>query len=215
MTKLQLRVLVVDDHRDGANALALLLREHGHNARIAYGAGEAVELAAAFRPHAVILDLMMPGADGFEALARLQRQGWASDAVFIAYTGVSTPNIASVAGGAGFDHLLRKPVRYEVLQSALSSARVSYVELLLDRAAEYVAQSEGFLTSNRLEKFLDDVQRVKERSQQRVTMARASLHALDSAMGAVTSRYVHGALPHEAKCRDVGDVAHARVDKQR
>jgi CheY-like chemotaxis protein len=194
----RIRVLVVDDHRDGANALGLLLREHGHVVRIAYSGREAVQMAPVFRPHAVILDLMMPGIDGFRVLALLQRQAWASGTVFIAYTGVSTPNLVAATYAAGFTHVLRKPVRFEAFDVLLSKVRVEYTEFLLERAAESVARSETFFESNRLERFLDDVQRMKERSREHLTVARASLRALDRAVGAVDSHYMHDAAAEGA-----------------
>jgi CheY-like chemotaxis protein len=188
----EIRVLVVDDHRDSANALGLLLREYGFSARIAYSGRQAIQFAPAFRPHVVILDLMMPGLDGFQAIAQLQRQDCAPDAIYIAYTGVSAPNVASLVQRAGFHHYLVKPVHFRSLHAILATVRVGYADMLLQRAANSVSQSERLFQSNRLEKFLDDVQRTKERSVEHMTTARASIRALESAVNTVDSRYVLG-----------------------
>ena len=67
-----LRILVVDDHQDSADTLALLLGLMGHEAITAYDGARALALAAGFKPHVLLLDIAMPGLDGYEVALRLR-----------------------------------------------------------------------------------------------------------------------------------------------
>jgi len=69
-----LRCLVVDDHRDGAEALGAVLTMLGLDVRVAYSGRAAIELAHEFQPRLVVLDINMPGLDGFETVKRLRQQ---------------------------------------------------------------------------------------------------------------------------------------------
>jgi len=102
------RVLVVDDDRDGADMQCLLLSRLGHDCRVAYDAHAAIEEAASFRPQAVLLDLGMPGLNGYEAARRL-RQLLGSSVLLVALTGYSDEAHRLCAAQAGFDHYLVKP----------------------------------------------------------------------------------------------------------
>ena len=66
-----LRVLIVDDNRDGADALGLLIEELGNQAHVTYGGAKALEVATAFRPDLMLVDLLMPGMDGCGLVSRL------------------------------------------------------------------------------------------------------------------------------------------------
>jgi CheY-like chemotaxis protein len=80
------RVLVVDDNRDAAEMVALLLKCLGHETRMAHDGQEAVDAAAGFRPHVVLLDLQLPRLDGYQAAEQIRRQD-GSPPVLIALTG--------------------------------------------------------------------------------------------------------------------------------
>src|SRR5271166_4752565 len=68
-----LRVLVVDDNRDGADALGLLVEELGNQVHVTYGGAKALEVAEAFRPDLMLIDLLMPGMDGCSLVMRLRQ----------------------------------------------------------------------------------------------------------------------------------------------
>src|SRR5688572_14739098 len=98
----KLRILVVDDNQDSADALARLLASLGHETRVAYDALEALIEATPFRPQAAILDVSMPGFSGYD-LAHELRSARQPQCVLIALTGLP---LAEVEQRGGFDHLL-------------------------------------------------------------------------------------------------------------
>lgn len=101
------RILVVDDHRDGAESLARLLQVMGHETAIAYDGLTAVAIAESFRPDVVLLDLGLPGLDGCDAARRIRAEPWGKKMVLIAATGWDQRERAHEAG---FDHHMVKPV---------------------------------------------------------------------------------------------------------
>jgi signal transduction histidine kinase len=113
------RVLVVDDNADAADSLALLLRVGGHEVRLAYSGPDAVAAAGAFRPHVILLDIGLPGMDGYEVARRL-RAGPAAGAVLAALTGYGQDEDRRRAAAAGFDHHFVKPVPPEAIQDLLA-----------------------------------------------------------------------------------------------
>jgi CheY-like chemotaxis protein len=119
------RLLVVDDHVDGADLLAQLLRLSGAEVRVAYRGQDALTIGAEFMPDAILLDLAMPGMDGYETARRIRQEPWGGHVLLVAVT-------AWIAGEAperatGFDHVLIKPVLAghleEVLGLSLPPAR--------------------------------------------------------------------------------------------
>ncbi|ARN83067.1 hybrid sensor histidine kinase/response regulator [Methylocystis bryophila] len=117
------RVLVVDDNRDVADSLTLLLETLDANARAAYGGQSALQIAAAFKPEVVFLDLMMPDMDGYETASRLRQLPGGRDLLLIALTGFGQAKHRLSTLEAGFDEHLRKPVEFKVLQELLGSLR--------------------------------------------------------------------------------------------
>ena len=105
----KVRVLVVDDERDGADSLAELLTLSGYDAEVAYGGVEALEKVEAHRPHCVLLDVGMPGMDGGELTQRL-RALYGDDIVLVAITGRASDDTRVVPTFALVDHYLQKPV---------------------------------------------------------------------------------------------------------
>jgi PAS domain S-box-containing protein len=104
------RILVVDDNADAAASLALLLRFSGHEVHVAQDGEAALRLAETARPDVVLLDVGMPGLDGYEVARRLRERPDTKDLVIIAVTGYGAEGDRRRARAAGFDHHLTKPV---------------------------------------------------------------------------------------------------------
>jgi CheY-like chemotaxis protein len=102
------RILVADDNRDWADGLALLLADQGYSVRAAYDGREALQEARSFRPHAVILDVWMPGMTGFEAGRVFSRHPAGTRPFMIAVTGSPEDSGCARAALAGFDRYLGK-----------------------------------------------------------------------------------------------------------
>jgi CheY-like chemotaxis protein len=103
------RILVVDDNRDAAASLAIMLRAAGEDARSAYDAVEALAIGAAFRPEAVILDLGMPRVSGLEGARRIRHEAWGKHVKLIALTGWGQEADRRRTEAAGFIAHLVKP----------------------------------------------------------------------------------------------------------
>ncbi len=117
------RLLVVDDNRDAADSLAMLLRLQGHEVRVAHDGLAALELAEGYRPEMVFLDIGMPGMDGYEVARRLRRQPGLENIRLAALTGWGQAEDRRRTAEAGFDHHLVKPVEPNALESLLSGLR--------------------------------------------------------------------------------------------
>jgi CheY-like chemotaxis protein len=115
------KILVVDDGRDAADSLALLLRLHGHETRTAHDGVEAVELAEGFRPDVVLLDIGMPRLNGYETCRRIRSTPWGKNMVLIAQTGWGQEEDRRQTEEAGFDAHIVKPVDYTRLLRLISS----------------------------------------------------------------------------------------------
>jgi PAS domain S-box-containing protein len=114
------RILVVDDLRDAADSLAIMLRTMGHDTRTAYDGLEAVQTAAAFRPHVVLLDIGLPKMNGYEAARRIRNEPWGGDVALVAVTGWGQEEDKRRSLEAGFDHHLTKPVEAAALEKLLA-----------------------------------------------------------------------------------------------
>ena len=104
-----LRVLLVDDNPDTVTTLALLAKESGYDVRTAHDGSAGVETALEYRPNVVLLEIGLPGINGFEVAKRLREQPALRDAVLVAITGYGAPSDRQRSLGAGFDHHLIKP----------------------------------------------------------------------------------------------------------
>jgi CheY-like chemotaxis protein len=104
------RVLVVDDNRDAATSLAMMLDLMGHETRTAHDGLEALEAAAAFRPDVVLLDIGMPRLNGYDTARRMRDQPWGRGVVLVALTGWGQEEDRRKSHEAGFDQHLTKPV---------------------------------------------------------------------------------------------------------
>ncbi len=119
------RVLVVDDNRDAANSLALMLTLMGKEARIAHDGQEALEVAAQFQPDLILLDIGMPRLNGYDAAKRLRAAPWGKRMVLVALTGWGQEEDRRRSHDAGFDLHLTKPIDPVMLDRLLSNLQVS------------------------------------------------------------------------------------------
>jgi len=103
------RILVVDDNRDQAESLGMLLEIFGHQVRIAYDGAQALEIAETFKPQMVLLDIGLPGMSGYDVARRLRELPATRNAVFIALTGYGQREDRDLAAAAGFQHHFIKP----------------------------------------------------------------------------------------------------------
>jgi CheY-like chemotaxis protein len=104
------RVLVVDDNVDLARGLARLLQIHGHDVRIAYDGPTGLDEAKNSKPDVVLLDIGLPGMDGYQLAAQLRRDETVKNATLIAISGYGQEEDLRLAKEAGFDHHLVKPI---------------------------------------------------------------------------------------------------------
>jgi CheY-like chemotaxis protein len=117
------RLLVVDDNKDAADSLAMLLRMQGHEVRVAHNGPAALELTKGYRPEIVFLDIGMPGMDGYEVARRLRRQPGLENVRLAALTGWGQEEDRRRTAEAGFDHHLVKPVESSALQALLADLK--------------------------------------------------------------------------------------------
>jgi signal transduction histidine kinase len=113
------RILIVDDNRDSAESMATLLRMHGHQVHVAYEGPTALDLARAHRPAVLLLDVGLPGMDGYEVCRRLREEGFVQTQV-IAMTGFGQPRDMQRSRDVGFDAHAVKPLRIETLLGLLN-----------------------------------------------------------------------------------------------
>jgi len=114
-------VLVVDDNRDAADTLALMLQQLGGTVRAAYDGSEALALCQTFKPDVVLLDLGMPGMDGYEVAQHLRASPAGQTLQLIAISGWGQDEDRRRSAAAGFDQHLVKPVSPQTLLGYLDS----------------------------------------------------------------------------------------------
>ena len=114
------RVLVVDDNEDGARLLARLLRASGHQAELAHDGPTGLEAAISNPPDVVLLDIGLPGMDGFEVARRLREIEGPNRALLVALTGYGRDDDIRRSREAGFDHHMVKPVDPQALSDLLA-----------------------------------------------------------------------------------------------
>jgi signal transduction histidine kinase/ActR/RegA family two-component response regulator len=119
------KILIVDDNRDAAISLALLLKMIGHEVFIAHDGEEAIEAAAAIEPDAVLLDIGLPKLNGYEVARRIREQKRDRALRLIALTGWGQEEDRILAREAGFDAHMVKPVDIEVLSGLLVETAAS------------------------------------------------------------------------------------------
>jgi signal transduction histidine kinase/CheY-like chemotaxis protein len=115
------RILVVDDNADAANTLSMVLRLDGHETVSVYTSKDAVEEAQSFQPNIILLDIGLPGMDGFEVARRIRATPAGASVHLVALTGYGQPEDRDRALRNGFDEHLVKPIAPAALASVLAS----------------------------------------------------------------------------------------------
>ncbi|MGZ5228390.1 MAG: hybrid sensor histidine kinase/response regulator [Burkholderiales bacterium] len=113
------RIVVIDDNQDAAESLAMLLRLKGHDVQIAYDGPSGLALALDGAPDCVLVDIGLPGMDGYEVAKRLRSRDGNGRTLLIALTGYGQQEDRARSRQAGFDHHLVKPVAQNVLEDVL------------------------------------------------------------------------------------------------
>jgi PAS domain S-box-containing protein len=115
------RILVVDDNRDAADSLGMLLRFLGADVQVAHGGHEALDAFEAYQPSVVLLDIGMPGMDGYQVARAIRGRENGAGVPLVALTGWGQEEDRRRSREAGFDHHLIKPADIAALQSLLAS----------------------------------------------------------------------------------------------
>ncbi len=119
---LRRRVLIADDNRDAAESLGLLLEMEGHEVTIVHDGHEAIAAFEKMLPDAALLDIGMPGLNGYEIARFIRRSPHGRDVLLIAVTGWGQDNDKAQAVQAGFNHHFTKPVEPDALAHLLGAA---------------------------------------------------------------------------------------------
>ena len=121
-----LRVLVVDDNRDVAQSMGKMLEMLGHDVRVEYAGASAILASKTFTPDVVLLDIGMPGMNGYDVCRTIKEDRVLKDTVVVAQTGWAEAQHGSRSQDSGFDHHLVKPVHLKTLEELLSSIAGSH-----------------------------------------------------------------------------------------
>ena len=124
------RILLVEDNVDAADALAELLRLWGHEVEVAHDGATAVQSAGAIGPGVVLLDIGLPGMDGYQVAGALRLLPELQGTLIVALTGYGQESDRQRSARAGFDYHLVKPVDLEELRRLVSSGRSGREEML-------------------------------------------------------------------------------------
>jgi signal transduction histidine kinase/ActR/RegA family two-component response regulator len=118
--KSSFRILIVDDNRDSADSLSMMLKIMGNTTYTAYDGEEAVRAAGAYRPDVILLDIGLPKLNGYEACRRIRQQPGGTSLVIVAQTGWGQEEDRQRTHESGFDYHLVKPVDLQALMKLLA-----------------------------------------------------------------------------------------------
>jgi CheY-like chemotaxis protein len=118
-----LRILLADDNLDSAESLCALLQLQGHDVHLVHDGLAAVEAAARLQPDVIVLDIGMPGLNGYDAARRIREQQGERRPILVALTGWSQDEYRRRSAEAGFDAHIVKPVTDTVLLQVIGQAR--------------------------------------------------------------------------------------------
>ena len=119
------RVLIVDDNRDSATSLALLLKITGNQTKTAFDGLEALATAESFQPNVILLDIGLPKMNGHDTCRAIRQQPWGKDILILALTGWGQEEDRRRTAEAGFDNHLVKPVDYVALNKLILESKPS------------------------------------------------------------------------------------------
>lgn len=119
-----LRVLVVDDNVDTVLGFSLLLKAQGHDVRTAYSGLDVIRIVTEFHPQVIMLDIGLPGLNGYEVAKQIRAQPDGKSVLLIALTGYGQDSDRRTSMEAGFDHHLVKPAKFEQLLQILATVKV-------------------------------------------------------------------------------------------
>jgi PAS domain S-box-containing protein len=119
------RILVVDDNHDAANSLAKILGLKGNESLAAHDGHEAIQQAAIFRPDVILLDIGMPGLNGYETAKQIRAQPWGKNLLLVALTGWGQDEDRRRSQDAGFDAHIVKPINAATLEKLLASSKAA------------------------------------------------------------------------------------------
>ena len=114
-------MLVVDDNVDAAEMLEMLLTKTGHEVRVVHDGRAALRAALDFRPDVVLLDIGLPGLDGYEVAKRIRQHPDLTSVVLVALTGYHQETNGQRSQEAGFDYYLVKPADFQNVQQILAT----------------------------------------------------------------------------------------------
>jgi CheY-like chemotaxis protein len=114
------RVLLVDDSVDAAEAMSMLLETLGHEVRVMHDGPSALAMVDDFAPEVVILDIGLPGMNGFDVAREMRTRATTKTALLIALTGYGADSDRQQALDAGFDHHLVKPVSFTAIEAVMA-----------------------------------------------------------------------------------------------
>lgn len=115
------KILVVDDNRDAAMSLAMMLKLMGNEAKTAHDGLEALAVAAIFQPDLILLDIGMPKLNGYETAKRIREQPWGKNVMLVALTGWGQEEDRRKSDEAGFDSHMVKPIEPALLEKLLAN----------------------------------------------------------------------------------------------
>jgi len=140
LTEIPRKVLIVDDHRDAADAMGMLVEELGNQVRVTYSGRQAMQAATVFQPELVLVDLVMPDMDGCSLIAALRKTPAFCNTKIVVITGHKDTAHREMALSAGCDDVFVKPVALTQIKSALASVQTPQSQPIHQRA-----QASGFL----------------------------------------------------------------------
>jgi CheY-like chemotaxis protein/uncharacterized protein YbcI len=159
-----LRVLVVDDDRDGADTLGLLVEELGNQVHVTYGGTSALDVATLFRPDLMLIDLAMPDMDGCRLVRRFRQIPAFAQTQIVAITGHADEGHKSLAMKAGFDKVLFKPVALADIRAVIAS--VVHVVALAGQSPQLANKHASLRAERRLP--INEARRIRKERESRI-----------------------------------------------
>jgi len=124
----RLRVLVIEDNKDVADTLKLLLVEEGHEVLVAQNGTEGLDRAKEFKPDLLLCDIGLPGMDGYEVARSFRTDADLKNVYLVSLTGYARPKDIQKAKEAGFHHHLAKPVSLEKIKATLQHYSTTFID---------------------------------------------------------------------------------------